>query len=437
MATTVQNPFDTQQPAATKQNTTTGLVASALPPANTVATYDPQTRQVNAPTETVQGQVNSILSKDSPLMQRARTLATQGMAQRGLVNSSMAQGAGVAAMTDRALPMAQQDAQTYAATASENMGATNRANEFGAGAINQFGLQKSDQTFQNEQLQKQQQFTTSERVGSQGFTSGLEQSRQNFAGSQAALDRSQQTDLTKLQQTFTGAQSALERAQQAYLQDKSAANQMALQNAQQVFTGAQSALDRTQQGTILDKQAAIQKDLTVQQQNFAGAQAALDRAQQTYLTDKTAANQMALQNAQQVFTGAQANLERTQQLKLQDDQQTFQTSMTQMQQTFAAAQSGLDRQQQIFLQNDAQEFQKNLTNSQIPANFALSISNTTSSSINSIAADPNLSGTVDNKEPAGSSPKSRAINSVINYANSQITWANKFYGTTIPGLPIK
>ncbi len=128
MATTVQNPFDTQQKSATNPNTTTGLVASALPPSNSVATYDPQTRQVNAQTETVQGQVNSILSKDSPLMQRARTLATQGMAQRGLVNSSMNQGAGVAAMVDRALPMAQQDAQTYAVTASENMGATNRAN---------------------------------------------------------------------------------------------------------------------------------------------------------------------------------------------------------------------------------------------------------------------------------------------------------------------
>jgi len=366
MATTVQNPFDTQQGSAANQPTPAGLVASSLPAQNTVTTYSPQTRQVNQPTETVQGQVTSILAKDSPLMQRARTIAAQGMAQRGLVNSSMAQGAGVAAMTDRALPMAQQDANTYSSTAAENMNAQNRAAEFGAGAANQFGLQRSDQAFTAGENAANRGFTTSERLGSQSFTSNLETAKQNFAASQADLERAQQMDITKLQQNFAASQSQLDRAQQAYLQDRSAENQMTLQAAQQ---------------------------------NFAGSQAQLDRAQQAFI---------------------------------QKDQQAFQTSMTQMQQSFAAAQSTLDRQQQAYLQKDAQDFQKNLTNSQIPTNFALAISNTASNSINAIAADPNLSGTVDS---SGTSPKSRAIQSVINYSNSQIEWANKFYGTTIPGLP--
>ena len=55
-----------------------GGQTSNLNPAT--STYQAATRQINPQTETVQGQVNSILSKDSPLMQRARTLATQQMA---------------------------------------------------------------------------------------------------------------------------------------------------------------------------------------------------------------------------------------------------------------------------------------------------------------------------------------------------------------------
>ena len=118
MATMVaENPFDTQPPKAINSGLVNagplgansggagspgnGLVGSAMlttaaptsgqMPANVgtsapvtpnVATFSPTTRNVNAQTETAQGQVESILSKDSPLMQRARTLATQQMAQR-------------------------------------------------------------------------------------------------------------------------------------------------------------------------------------------------------------------------------------------------------------------------------------------------------------------------------------------------------------------
>lgn len=106
-------------------------------------------------------------------MQRARTIATQQMAQRGLINSSMAQGAGTAAMIDRALPIAQQDAATYNTVGSENMGARNRAAEFGAGATNQFVLQEDQQQFQ---------------------------------GAESALDREQQSALQTEQQKFQAAQ---------------------------------------------------------------------------------------------------------------------------------------------------------------------------------------------------------------------------------------
>ncbi len=111
MATTVtNNPFDTQQSAGSGTglvggamgNSTSGQSASSPSPAPSpmtqAAQFTAQQREVNRQTETAAGQVESLLAKDNPLMQRARTLAMQNMNQRGLVNSSMAQGAGVAAM---------------------------------------------------------------------------------------------------------------------------------------------------------------------------------------------------------------------------------------------------------------------------------------------------------------------------------------------------
>jgi hypothetical protein len=204
MVTTVENPFDTQQPNATNtgiiggqvQNMDTGTAATQnyqqynpLPNLQP-QTYTAQTREVNAPTDTAVGQVNSILAKDSPLMQRARTLATQQMAQRGLVNSSMNQGAGVAAMIDRATPLAQQDAQIYSQRAQANMDATNQAGMFNTGQTNQM-FQFGQDVASRFGLQKEaQQFQTGERLGAQEFTAGQNQIQLAFNEKMALLQES-------------------------------------------------------------------------------------------------------------------------------------------------------------------------------------------------------------------------------------------------------
>lgn len=190
-----ENPFDIQQPkaadaatsAATAAQPTTGLIGMNLPATGQAMTYTPEMRQINAATDTVQGQVNSILSKDTPLMQRARTLATQQMAQRGLVNSSINAGAGTAAMIDRALPIAQQDASTYNTVASDNVAAKNRASEFGAGQLNQFTLQKSDQDFQSTQADLTRKFQTSERVAGQDFQTARDKIQNDFTAQMQKL----------------------------------------------------------------------------------------------------------------------------------------------------------------------------------------------------------------------------------------------------------
>ena len=238
---TAANPFDIQ----TGNTTGAALTGPATPPApgttvpgtmSTAAQFGAQEREVKPETETTAGQLQSILSKDSPLMQLARTQATQGMAQRGLINSSMSQGAGVAAMLEKATPIAAADATIYSNRATANQAAFNTGGQFNVGEQNKFGLEMSGQKFTAEQNQL----------------------TQNFQAAQAQLDRAQQTSLSdksveatanlqKAQQNFDAAQNALNRTQQTELQKSEQVFQTSTQLAQQEFTKAQSELDRATQ----------------------------------------------------------------------------------------------------------------------------------------------------------------------------------------------
>lgn len=89
--------------------------------------------------QTVATQLERILKTDSPLMQLAKTRAQQEAQSRGLLNTTMAGTAGEAAMIDRALPIAQQDARTYGDAGQFNAGAKNTFTL----ADNQFNRDKS------------------------------------------------------------------------------------------------------------------------------------------------------------------------------------------------------------------------------------------------------------------------------------------------------
>jgi len=97
--------------------------------------------------QTVQGQLEGVIAADSPLMQQARAQSLAQMNRRGLINSSMAVGAGQEAVIKQALPIAQADATTYGAAAKYsadtansmaqfNANLQNKASEFGANAEN-------------------------------------------------------------------------------------------------------------------------------------------------------------------------------------------------------------------------------------------------------------------------------------------------------------
>lgn len=103
--------------------------------ANTTG-YDASTRTVDPTKETASGQLNTLLSTGSPYLDLARGQAAQEANSRGLLNSSMAAGAGEAAAIGAAAPIATHDADTYTAASRDNQSAVNTANQFTAGEAN-------------------------------------------------------------------------------------------------------------------------------------------------------------------------------------------------------------------------------------------------------------------------------------------------------------
>jgi primosomal protein N' len=98
--------------------------------------YDADTRTVDAGKETVAGQMDTLLNAESPYLTRARTRAAQTANSRGLLNSSIAAGAGEAAAIDASLPIASQDASIYGTASRDNQAARNQASQFGASEAN-------------------------------------------------------------------------------------------------------------------------------------------------------------------------------------------------------------------------------------------------------------------------------------------------------------
>ena len=118
-----------------------------------VANSGPTLGTVNIDTDTVSGQLDAILGRDSPYLTRARASSTQAMNRRGLINTTMAGQAGEAAAIDAALPIASQDASTFSTQRLANQGASN-----------QFGLQElsGEQALANIGKQAEETRTTAE-----------------------------------------------------------------------------------------------------------------------------------------------------------------------------------------------------------------------------------------------------------------------------------
>jgi len=118
----------------------------APPPAVSFSPAAVSTTRVNPKTDTVQGQLQGILSDpNSPLMVAARTRGEQFANKRGLLNSSIGAESGNKAMIDSAMDIAAPDAATYSGTARENTAALNQGAMFNS----QYGLLASQANAEN------------------------------------------------------------------------------------------------------------------------------------------------------------------------------------------------------------------------------------------------------------------------------------------------
>lgn len=166
--------INTAVPAAASTTPSAGVTANAaqsnnvnpLTSANaSTGTADNQNRTLNN-NELVSNQISNIVGADSPLMQRASSMAMRNANQRGLLNSSMANEAAVGAVLDRATPIAQADANAFTNVADRNLANNQQTAIFNAGQnqnSNQFNASQQNQTnqFNNSQQQQNNQYNAS------------------------------------------------------------------------------------------------------------------------------------------------------------------------------------------------------------------------------------------------------------------------------------
>ena len=148
--------------------------------------------------QTVSGQVQGLIDSNSPLMQQAATRAAQEQNSKGLLNSSMAIGAGQSAVIGAALPIAAQDATTqanaanYNATVANTTGqfnttATNAANQLNTQALNAQSSQNQAAVNQAAQVNTTQaNALQSQMLQQRGTIAQANQAAQNVATEQTA-----------------------------------------------------------------------------------------------------------------------------------------------------------------------------------------------------------------------------------------------------------
>ena len=300
--------------------------------AEAVSTVVP-TRTVQ-PEETAQYQLNQILDPNSPLMQRARTQGMQFANQRGLLNSSLAAQAAQTAMLDSAVPLAQQDARTFAEAAGQITDIEGRAGLQDAALgtdVSKFNVSETNVTnrFNAESLNQAGAFNAN----------AANTSIQNF------LERESRRLLQDDAQLFTAEQNQADRELRNYLQER-----------QFDFQGSENALDRELQEKLQQNDQAFRSSEAQLDRNFQSTERALDRSLQT----------------------SEAALDRSLSQLLSNDRIAFETWSQENAQTWNAAQNALQR-----------EFDRY----RVDAQTASTVMFSTMESIAQIYADPNLNAT--------------------------------------------
>lgn len=222
----------------------------------------------------VASQLGKLLSKDSDYMTRARTRAMQTANSRGLLNSSIAAGAGESAAIDAALPIAQQDATSHLTAQRDNTSAINSfaadSNAFKRqGALSKLdaGTRLYSQGLDLAQQDKQLQADTAYRTADLDLRRGALASDDAFRRQQLASTEANQGATLALEGRRLDAQVADQQANRSLEKDRLA------QQARSSLAG--DVAQMRQQAT--QAQAALESDPNMSQEAKASAITALSR----------------------------------------------------------------------------------------------------------------------------------------------------------------
>lgn len=215
--------------------------------ANSVG-YTPERREVDAPTETVAGQLKGLLTPGSAYLstednQRAKATADQEMNSRGLINSSIAMGARRGAEIDRALQIATPDAAAYGTAKRDNQLAGNTASQFGADAKNRASLSNASEQNQFAKMDKQGKIERGLQTLRGDQESGLQTLRGTQAANVAQIQAASQKETAKIEGSYNQLIKTNESAGALYQQTTDAMNKI-LTNPDMDAATKQSAINK-------------------------------------------------------------------------------------------------------------------------------------------------------------------------------------------------
>lgn len=126
-------------------------------------------RTIDPNTETVAGQLHSVLAADSPILQQARADALRAGNERGMLNSAMTASGGEDAAIRAGLSIATPDAAAYGRASDYNAAADNQAVMWNTGQKNDFTKQQGqmDADAAARAAQLAQQFTVAQMQDAQ------------------------------------------------------------------------------------------------------------------------------------------------------------------------------------------------------------------------------------------------------------------------------
>lgn len=279
----------------------------------------------------VENRMTGLLGSNSDYMKRAKGTATVASNRRGLLSSSIAAGAGASAAIDAALPIAQQDANTFAQSDLTKQNYFNDQSLAEQQAFNTSRLSAQDATQQSGAMQQQtentatlnnQQGQINENLGSaadnrqislQNNQGSINQALQkDNAAQQSALSAQQYGQQSSLQSQ--GAEEAKAAAEQAFMQSLGLASQQfdfqkilsdqayrqQIGISEQDFLEAQTIAQQefNNQSALSAQQAEQQKAQTEQDFNFQKTLQEMDQNSRAALLQMQNENAALLQQSQ-------------------------------------------------------------------------------------------------------------------------------------------